>query len=179
MDKEKNRPQRRDTARRIWLAGIGAYGRAFSKTRDALKSISGETAESFDELVRKGEKLESAVGLKSKEMLSETGMAAMEVPDLNLDNRIRNLRAKLKSASGLFETSGDEVPEDENKDSFVNRLDWLESKMDQILDLLHIYVAQPGNTDPDKSGKTIRTKKTASSPRKNKKKTVGSDELDG
>ena len=30
-----------ETARRIWLAGIGAYGRAFTEAQEALKDVTG------------------------------------------------------------------------------------------------------------------------------------------
>ena len=42
-DKKKGRGSV-DTARRIWLAGIGAYGRAFTEAQEAIKDMSGETS---------------------------------------------------------------------------------------------------------------------------------------
>jgi len=50
-----------DTIRKIWLAGIGAYGRAFAEAKGAVDSLTGKGSEVFDELVQKGEVLE-AVG---------------------------------------------------------------------------------------------------------------------
>jgi len=43
-DKKKETSKKRsgtDTARRIWLAGIGAYGRAFTEAQEALKDVTG------------------------------------------------------------------------------------------------------------------------------------------
>src|SRR5215472_17113190 len=50
-----------DIARRIWLAGVGAYGRVFAETQGALEKLAGNASETFDQLVANGEKTEDAV----------------------------------------------------------------------------------------------------------------------
>src|SRR5437868_4947109 len=50
-----------DVARKIWLAGVGAYGRAFTETQGALEKPAGTASETFEQLVANGEKTEDAV----------------------------------------------------------------------------------------------------------------------
>ncbi len=53
--------QSADLARKIWLAGVGAYGRAYTGTRDGLEQASSMSSEMFDDLVERGEKIEEDV----------------------------------------------------------------------------------------------------------------------
>jgi poly(hydroxyalkanoate) granule-associated protein len=50
-----------DIARKIWLAGVGAYGRVLADTQDAVGKIAGSATQTFDQLVANGEKVEDAV----------------------------------------------------------------------------------------------------------------------
>jgi poly(hydroxyalkanoate) granule-associated protein len=50
-----------DVARKIWLAGVGAYGRMFTETQGALQKLAGSANETFDQLVANGEQVEDAV----------------------------------------------------------------------------------------------------------------------
>lgn len=117
-----------DTARRIWLAGVGAYGRAFTEAQEAIKDMSGETSRVFDDLVQKGEFIEMAVDKKRKEIVSKAGMPEINmpefsIPDLNMDDRIAKMRSRLMR--------GEDVAEDIN--SLESRLETIESKLDRVL----------------------------------------------
>lgn len=50
-----------DIARKIWLAGVGAYGRMFQEAQGQLEKVSGAANEMFDQLVEKGEQVEDIV----------------------------------------------------------------------------------------------------------------------
>jgi poly(hydroxyalkanoate) granule-associated protein len=50
-----------DIARKIWLAGVGAYGRMYAETQDAVEKLANGANEAFDQLVAKGEEVEDAV----------------------------------------------------------------------------------------------------------------------
>ncbi|MEM1139810.1 MAG: phasin family protein [Pseudomonadota bacterium] len=50
-----------DVARKIWLAGIGAYGRAFSEAQGQLTKVNEEAAKFFDDLVDRGQQMEDEV----------------------------------------------------------------------------------------------------------------------
>ena len=50
-----------DIARKIWLAGVGAYGRMFTETQGAVEKLASSANEAFDQLVIKGEEVEDTV----------------------------------------------------------------------------------------------------------------------
>lgn len=50
-----------DIARKIWLAGVGAYGRIFTETQGVVEKLASGANEAFDQLVAKGEEVEDAV----------------------------------------------------------------------------------------------------------------------
>lgn len=126
-DKNKKRSTT-DTARRIWLAGVGAYGRAFTEAQEAIKDMSGETSRVFDELVQKGEFIEMAVDKKRKEIVGKAGMPDISMPDislpdLNMDERIAKMRSRLMR--------GEDVAE--NISGLDERLTAIEAKLDKVL----------------------------------------------
>lgn len=139
-DKSDKKRGNIDTARRIWLAGVGAYGRAVSEAQEAIKDMSGETSKVFDELVQKGEMIETAVSMKRKDLMSKAGM-----PDLNMDERIAKMRSRLMR--------GEEVADDMN--DFETRLSAVEAKLDMILSKLEA-------AEKPAKKKTTTTRKTKS-----------------
>jgi len=50
-----------DIARKIWLAGVGAYGRMFSETQGAVEKLATGANDAFDQLVAKGEEVEDKI----------------------------------------------------------------------------------------------------------------------
>lgn len=56
--------QAEEFARKIWLAGLGAYGKSFDEVTGRVENLNGEAAKVFEELVAKGEKIEA--GAKDK-----------------------------------------------------------------------------------------------------------------
>lgn len=56
-----------EVARKIWLAGLGAYGKSFEEVQSQYEKLNGETTRLFEELVSKGAKLEAKTKVKLKE----------------------------------------------------------------------------------------------------------------
>ena len=131
-----------ETARRIWLAGVGAYGRAFTEAQEALKDVTGKTSDVFDDLVQKGEMIEMAVSSKSKQMMEKAG-----VPNFDLDDRISKMRSRL--------SRGEDVAKD--IDAMEARLDAMDAKLDTILEML--AASGTKKSTPRKSTTTKRTSK--------------------
>jgi len=102
-DKTNDKP---DVARKIWLAGIGAYGRAFTEAKGAVDELRGKSSEVFDDLVQKGEMLEKVAEYKGKEMLDKSG-----IKDFDINDRIKAMREKLSGGAdtGRVEELEDEV----------------------------------------------------------------------
>ncbi|MCC2616251.1 phasin family protein [Aestuariibacter halophilus] len=84
-----------DFARKIWLAGLGAYGKSFDEAQGRYEKLSAEATKLFDELVVKGEKLETEAKDKIK-------------AKTNVEERVAEVRAKL----GLDKPSADEKVEE-------------------------------------------------------------------
>ncbi|MFN3959616.1 MAG: phasin family protein [Parvularculaceae bacterium] len=79
-----------DTARRIWLAGIGAYGRAFTEAQEQVAKLTGESARVFDDLVAKGEEIERKVDEGRRKMAERMGPAGA-----SFEERIRKMRERI------------------------------------------------------------------------------------
>jgi hypothetical protein len=84
--------------RKIFLAGIGAYGKSFENSKSRFESLTTESNKMFAEFVARGEKLET----ESKNKFSEVQTKIFSKADLN--NRVIGLRSKL----GLNNTDDDQ-----------------------------------------------------------------------
>jgi len=127
-DKNKSPNKNTDTARKIWLAGIGAYGRAFSEVQEGLSKAGKSTSKVFDELVQKGEVLETIVTHKGKEAFDKVSdKVSDKMGDMgdsfDMDERITKMRERLKRGYG---------GSDDNTD-IEARLDAIEAKLDEVL----------------------------------------------
>jgi len=78
-----------EMARKIWLAGLGAYGKGYEEVKGRIESLSTESNKLFDDLVVKGEKLETEGKDKVKQVKDEV-LAKTEV-----EARIETVRSKL------------------------------------------------------------------------------------
>lgn len=141
---DKKKRSSTDTARRIWLAGIGAYGRAYTEAKDAVKDAAGKGGGAFNDLVQKGEMLEMVGKAKGKEILEKAQLPEFDMPDFDIDDRIKAMRERLSRGGNKSE----EVYHVED------RLEALEAKVDKILELLE--PKKPAR----KKASTARTKKT-------------------
>lgn len=161
MSEKKSKDKKRsstDTARRIWLAGVGAYGRAFTEAQEAIKDMSGETSRVFDDLVQKGEFIEMAVDSKRKDIMKKSRMKDIpmpefSIPDLHMDERIAKMRSRLMR--------GEDVAEDIS--GLDARLGTIEAKLDRILAALETPAKKPAARKPAaKKTTTTRTPKPKS-----------------
>jgi len=132
-------------ARKIWLAGIGAYGRAFSEAQQSLAKVSGDSSRVFDDLVAKGEEIEDTVESHSRELAQR-----VKTSSFSIDDRIKKMRTRLKI--------GDD--DDDRLDSLETRLAAIEHKLDMLL----AQTKQPPSKKPAKkaSKKKIAVKKRTS-----------------
>lgn len=84
-----------DFARKIWLAGLGAYGKSFDEAQGRYEKLSTEAGKVFEDLVAKGESLESEAKDKLK-------------AKTNVEERVAEVRKKL----GLDKTGNDQKVEE-------------------------------------------------------------------
>ena len=151
----------KDMVRKIWLAGIGAYGRAFSEAKGAVDSLTGKSSAVFDELVQKGQVLEAVGKYKAEEFIGKGKSAVSDIkPDLDIDDRIAKMRARL---SGKGQSNSEH--------HLAERVDAIEAKLELILAKLD-GVGTTTKTRPTRSKTTAAKKpskaKTAKSPSKKK-----------
>jgi polyhydroxyalkanoate synthesis regulator phasin len=85
-----------ELARNIWLAGLGAYGKAWDQAQDRFHQTEKDTAKLFEDLVSKGQKLEE-----------ETQKKVQEVADITQSFSIEDRIQKVRDSFGLSATSGD------------------------------------------------------------------------
>lgn len=96
-----------DVARKIWLAGLGAYGKSVDSVQDKYEKVNAESNRAFNELVAKGEALEAEAKTKIKEKAA-------------VDQRVSDVRKKL----GLDKTEQDD------------KIDALSKKIDDLTDVV-------------------------------------------
>ena len=78
-----------ETARKVFLAGVGAYGKGFEQAKGRLETLSSDSNHLFAELVQKGERLETEG--KSKFIEAKNKVSAKA----DFNNRMLAFRAKL------------------------------------------------------------------------------------
>lgn len=99
-----------ENARNVFLAGLGFYGKAFDEAQqqfedaqNRMKQRRDKAEDLFNELVKRGEKVES----KAKKRLKD-----FELPELKLNDRDelrKEIRARLNKARDSFETLRDAI----------------------------------------------------------------------
>ncbi len=119
MSDEKSRGDKAsDVAKSIWLAGLGAYGKAFSDARDKIDGANLEPPRLFRELVEKGSQLEDDVR-DSLSNIRKSGASSVE-------ERINRVR------EGFHLSRGDEIAVlAEKMDMLIERVDALAAAIDQ------------------------------------------------
>ena len=76
-------------ARKIWLAGLGAYGKGYEESKGRLETLSTDSSKMFAELVKKGEILET----EGKSKFGEATDKVVAKADVN--HRVEAIRSKL------------------------------------------------------------------------------------
>lgn len=84
-----------EMARKIWLAGLGAYGKSFDEIQSQYEKLNTQGTHLFDELVSKGEKLEA----DTKEIIKKS----------SVEKRVEDVRKKLGLDSSDTDAKIDEL----------------------------------------------------------------------
>jgi polyhydroxyalkanoate synthesis regulator phasin len=154
MSDETDKKKRSSTeaARRIWLAGIGVYGRAFTEAQGALKEVTGKGSEVFDDLVQKGEMIEKMAEYKGREILDKTKVGDIEVPSLDIDDRIKRMRERLSMGTSRRDNDAGE------RLSTLQRLDSIEAKIEALT--ARLDKLDPPKLKPKTKAKKATTQRT-------------------
>jgi len=84
-----------DVAHRIWLAGVGAYGKAYDVATDGLGNVSGQSSALFDELVARGEEIENDIRAR---LTANTTVAAMTKQMSMVSDKAAEVRERVQGA---------------------------------------------------------------------------------
>jgi DNA-binding protein H-NS len=72
-DKQEPSAEKIETlAKKIWLAGLGAYGQSLDNVQTGYDKLSEESLKVFEELVQKGESLQSEAACEVKDKVKES-----------------------------------------------------------------------------------------------------------
>lgn len=99
--------QTRDVAYKIWLAGVGAYGRAFEGVAESATKVAEGSTEMFEDLVKRGAKIEGEMKtrLSNNETLTRASgtvaKAAEVVTDLQ-EKATEQLEARMERMRSLL-----------------------------------------------------------------------------
>lgn len=105
-----------DFAKKIWLAGLGAYGRAYDEAVARYERATRETPKLFKDLVKKGEELET-------DTRTRFDTSDMRKSAATLEDRLRKVRESLGFG---FAGAGDDLERLEKK------IDHLSRKVDEL-----------------------------------------------
>ena len=146
--------QTRDMAQKIWLAGLGAYGRAYTEAASNAKKLNAGTTELFEDLVKRGTEIdgEMKTRLSSNETvtkatqnvakMTETALRVQREQREALEARMQRMRAVL----GLGAKS-------EKADDIASKIDKLE---DEIADLAAKAKPAKGKVNKDVATRLAR-----------------------
>ena len=86
-----------DVAHKIWLAGVGAYGKAYDVATEGVGKVSGQGEVLFDDLVSRGEEIESDVRAR---LSSNTAIAKMTEQMGRVAEEASKVRGRVAEATG-------------------------------------------------------------------------------
>jgi len=85
-----------DVAHKIWLAGVGAYGKAYDVATEGVGKVSGQGEVLFDDLVARGEEIESDVRAR---LTSNTAISKMSEQMNRVAEEAAKVRGRVKEAT--------------------------------------------------------------------------------
>lgn len=115
--------QASEFAKNIWLAGLGAYGRAFDEAQGAYEQASKKTPRLFTELVEKGKNLET-------EARDKIGEVDLKSKATSLEQRLQKMRHAL--GFGSDETDAHIASLEKKIDKLTRQVDHLVKAMEQV-----------------------------------------------
>lgn len=138
-DKENDKTSGKtdDLGRKIWLAGLGAYGQSIDNMQSSVEKVNSETRNFFEKLVSRGEELETA----TRKTINETCESAVKKTNSRIQaqreklasqaEKIQNLKAELENLS--FDKLKPELSLDHVAENITSRLNDIRSKVSQLI----------------------------------------------
>ncbi len=96
-----------DFARKIWLAGLGAYGKSYDEAKGRFEELNADASKIFEKLVNKGEKLEAEAKSMFKEKTSELKEKTSSFKE-KADSTIKQRVAEVRDILGMNSSDADD-----------------------------------------------------------------------
>lgn len=125
-----------DMAHKIWLAGVGAYGKAYDVAADGVGKVSGQGTVMFDDLVKRGEEIESDVRerLSSNKAVAKMAKQMAKVTT-EVNERVSKVTERVSKARDKVTEATSDVTETVSKFQEEQR-ERLEARMQRMRDAL-------------------------------------------
>src|SRR5690606_11230660 len=110
-DRKKATEKTEEITRKIWLAGLGAYGQGLDNLHQGYEKMNDQAREFFEELVSRGEKVEQ----ETKSGVKSTREKIREQADKNkemLSEQFSELREKMSGNMAMPSFDKDELLEE-------------------------------------------------------------------
>lgn len=132
MAKRKNtkKVEDMDVARKIWLAGVGAYGRAYTQAQGQIDKLADKASDMFDELVAQGEKVEDEV--RARIGKSEAGNRLNDLVERAQKFRAEQSAALEERVAAVRKTIGEALQSPVNVFSSARTITQLNKKIDAL-----------------------------------------------
>ncbi|MBN7798275.1 phasin family protein [Parahaliea mediterranea] len=149
MSDDKNKPS--EIARNIWLAGVGAYGRAVGEAQERLEKAGVETPKLFRDLVKAGAALEDE---------ARSALSAGQEARSSVEERINRVRENFRLQRGA---------QDDDLRALHRKIDRLSAKVEELQAALAtsgIGAKAPGKKAPAKAAPKKAAAKKAAAKKK-------------
>ncbi|MEH6548707.1 MAG: phasin family protein [Pseudomonadales bacterium] len=143
-----------DIAKNIWLAGLGAYGKAYDEAASRLEKASKDTPKLFHDLVQKGEKLEAN--------------KPEEIEESSINKIHKNARADIEERIEKMKQSLDITRLFSSPETDIERL---EAKLDALTEKVELLAAAVNVKTKPKAKAKVKSQPKAKAKTKAKPKT--------
>ncbi len=120
-----------ELARKIWLAGLGAYGQGLDNVQEGYDKMNDQTRQAFDDLVTRGEQIEAEAKNKLDEVKSKLGNAKDKLGETG--DKLKEATEKLKSQGEKLKAKGEQLKDDALNLNITERLDEIRAKISEKL----------------------------------------------
>lgn len=121
-----------DVAHKIWLAGVGAYGKAYDVAADGVGKVSGQSGVLFDDLVKRGEEIEGDVRAR---LSSNTAVSKMTEQMSKVAEQASKVAEQASKVRGRVAEATEDATEAVSKFQEEQR-ERLEARMERMRDAL-------------------------------------------
>ena len=131
-DKKKTQAKPDDFGRKIWLAGLGAYGQSIDNMQSSVEKVNNETREFFEKLVARGEELESTTRKTISETREKTNSRLKAQSEL-IASKAEKIQSLTRESLSLDKLKPENLGLDHLTENINGRLDDIRNKISHLV----------------------------------------------